>query len=269
VRVLSTLPVPCYVISDAHLGVTPPEVERRLLRFFRELDGRAASLVVNGDLFDFWFGWRRVMPRTGFRVLAALADLRERGLPILWLGGNHDCWGGDVLREEVGVEYHLGDWRGLIGSWRTRISHGDGLREREDRAYRWLRTVLRNPWAIRMFRWLHPDLATRLALGSSRASRTYRARDRGEGLRQVAIRDLRTSADLDLLIFAHSHVAALERSPEAGVYANAGTWMDDTTYLRIDQDQIALWRWSESGEDACLASVSRPALVSGRLTSAR
>lgn len=266
---MRVLPSPCYVFSDSHLGAAPKDVERQLLAFLRSLRGQAASLVINGDLFEFWFEWTWVIPRASFRVLAALADLVESGTRILWVAGNHDCWGGDVLREEVGVEYHLGDWRGLIGSWRTRISHGDGLREREDRAYRWLRTVLRNPWAIRMFRWLHPDVATRLALGSSRASRTYRARDRGEGLRQVAMRDLRTDADVDLLIFAHSHVAALERSPEAGVYANAGTWMDDTTYLRIHQDQIALLRWSESGEDACLASVSRPALVPGRLTSAR
>jgi UDP-2,3-diacylglucosamine hydrolase len=257
------------VISDAHLGVTPPEVERRLRRYLRDLDGQARSLVVNGDLFDFWFGWRRVMPRTGYRVLATLADLRERGLPILWLGGNHDCWGGDVLRQEVGVDYHLGDWHGRIGSWRTRISHGDGLRDKEDRGYRALRAVLRNPWAIRAFRWVHPDLATRLALGSSRASRNYRARDRGEGLRQVAMRDLRSAADLDLLIFAHSHVPALERVPGAGVFANAGTWMDDTTYLRIDQEQVALLRWSERGADAHIATESRPVLVAGGITSAR
>lgn len=263
------LRVPCYVISDAHLGVTPPAVERHLLRFLDQLHGRAGSLVINGDLFDFWFAWRRVMPRVGFRILAALANLAERGLPVVWLAGNHDCWGGDVLRAEVGVEYHTGEWRGVIGPWRARISHGDGLRDREDRAYRWLRRVLRNPAAIRAFRWIHPDVATRIALGSSRASRTYRARDNGEGLRQVALRDLRDEPELDLLIFAHSHVPALERLPGAGVYGNAGTWMDDTTYLRIDDGGVDLWRWAENGRDDLLVRIPRTAPAPERLTSAR
>lgn len=263
------LHVPCYIISDAHLGVTPPVVERNLLRFIEQLHGRAGSLVINGDLFDFWFAWRRVMPRVGFRVLAALADLHERGLPIVWLAGNHDCWGGDVLRHEVGVEYHLGEWRGAIGPWHARISHGDGLRDREDRGYRWLRRVLRHPAAIRAFRWLHPDVATRIALGSSHASRTYRARDNGEGLRQVAMRDLRANPDLDLLVFAHSHVPALERMPGAGIYGNAGTWMDDTTFLRVDAGGVELLRWTAPDREDLLVRIPRAEPAAERLTSAR
>lgn len=263
------LRVPCYVISDAHLGVTPPAVERNLLRFIEPLHEHAGSLVINGDLFDFWFAWRQVMPRVGFRILAALADLQERGVPVVWLAGNHDCWGGEVLREELGIAYQLAEWHGEIGPWRVRISHGDGLRDREDRGYRWLRRVLRNPAAIRAFRWLHPDFATRLALGSSHASRTYRARDNGEGLRQVAMRDLRAAPDLDLLIFAHSHVPALERMPGAGIYGNAGTWMDDTTYLRIDPNGVELLRWLAPGRDELLVRIPRPEPAAARVTSGR
>jgi len=87
------LPAPAYVISDAHLGFAMQDVERSPVRFLRFLHGRAGSLVINGDLFEFWFEWRRVMPRGAFRVLAALADLRESGVPILMIAGNHDCWG--------------------------------------------------------------------------------------------------------------------------------------------------------------------------------
>lgn len=261
-----SLPTPCCVISDAHLGVTPPEVEARLRRFLRELDGHAASVIINGDLFDFWFAWRRVMPRTGFRVLAQLAALVERGIPVVWVAGNHDCWGGEVLRSDVGVDYHLGEWHGSIGSWRARVAHGDGLRGVEDAGYRRLRTVLRHPWAIRAFRLLHPDLATRVALGSSDASRKYRARDGGEGLRRVAERDLRADPALDLLVFAHSHVPALTRMAEGGVYANAGTWMDDTTYLRIDDDAVHLRRWRDREPDEALGVEWRSG---ARLTSAR
>lgn len=261
---MPVLPAPCYVISDAHLGVTPPEVEPRLRRFLGDLDGRAGSLIINGDLFDFWFAWRRVMPRVGFRVLALLASLAERGLPVVWIAGNHDCWGGDVLRSEVGVDYHLGEWRGQAAGWQTRVAHGDGLRGVEDAGYRRLRSVLRNPLAIRAFRLLHPDLATRIALGSSDASRRYRARDGGDGLRHVAHEALRAEPTLELVIFAHAHVPALERVAGGGVYANAGTWMDDTTFLRIDEDAVHLLRWHGPGEEELLGSETRAAVTNAR-----
>src|SRR5205807_6570416 len=125
------LPSPCYVFSDAHLGVAEASRERELLAFLRSLRGVAGSLVVNGDLFDFWFEWKWVMPRRGYRVLAALAELREEGVPVLWIAGNHDCWGGEILRQDVGVDFHVGPWEGSLGGWRARIEHGDGLRPRE------------------------------------------------------------------------------------------------------------------------------------------
>ncbi len=263
------LPPPCYLISDAHLGVTPPEVERGILRFLERLEGEAGSLIVNGDLFDFWFEWRSVIPRVGFRVLAQLARLAERGVPILWIAGNHDCWGGDVLRADVGAQYHVGPWRGEIAGWSVRIDHGDGLRRDEDRRYRALRAVLRHRWAVRAFRLVHPDLGTRLASGSSQASRTYRARDGGAGLREVARRALENDPSLDLLVFGHSHVAGLERVAGGGIYANAGTWMDDTTYLRVDGAAVELRRWKSSGEDELLVREARRATDAARVTSAR
>ena len=263
---MRVLPDPCYVISDAHLGVTTPEAERNLLQFVEHLEGRAASLVINGDLFDFWFEWRTVIPRRGFRVLAALARLAERGTSILWVAGNHDCWGGDVLRRDVGATYHVGPWRGTLAGWEALIEHGDGLREIEDRRYRMLRSVLRHPWAIRAFRFIHPDLGTRIALGSSHASRTYRARDGGAGLRAVAQRSLVSQPELQLLIYGHTHVPMLERTPSGAVYANAGTWMDDTTYLRVTADTIELRRWTGRDGDELLgreAHADRAAATSG------
>src|SRR5512146_3092710 len=133
------LAAPCYVFSDAHLGAAPASLERSVASFLRSLRGRAGSLLINGDLFDFWFEWRRVQPRGHFRTLSALADLRDAGVPVMYVGGNHDCWGGDVLTHDVGVEYHLGAWHGALGGWKAYVDHGDGLREREDRAYRRLR----------------------------------------------------------------------------------------------------------------------------------
>lgn len=237
------LPGPAYLLSDAHIGVAPPDAERDLVTFLRWLPGDAGSLVINGDLFDFWFEWKHVLPRVGLRVIGELARLVDGGLPVLWIAGNHDCWGGDALRRDVGLDYHVGPWRGSLGGWDTVIEHGDGLREREDAPYRRLRRVLRHPWAIRAYRRLHPDWATALAMRSSHTSRNMRPGDEGEGLRQVAHARLAKPGAPQLLVLGHSHVATLER-PAAGVFANPGAWLDEPRFLRITPECVALCRWA-------------------------
>jgi UDP-2,3-diacylglucosamine hydrolase len=251
-------PAPAYVISDIHLGHAPAEVERALLGFLRALPGHAGSLVINGDLFEFWFEWKRVVPRSGVRALAALMDLRDAGLPVTMIAGNHDCWGGEVLRE-AGVTFVEGPWFGTLGGWQARVEHGDGLRAKEDRGYRALRRVLRNRLAIRAFRSIHPDWATRLAMGSSQTSRSYQPRDAGRGLREVARATLEAHDDVELLIYGHSHVAALERMAGGRVYANAGSWLDAPTYLLITPERVVLREWHGSTEGPDLHALDRVA----------
>jgi UDP-2,3-diacylglucosamine hydrolase len=253
------LNTPCYIISDAHLGFAPVEVERAIVSFLRHVAGEGKALVVNGDLFEFWFEWKSVIPRRGFRALAALADVVDAGVPVLMIAGNHDCWGGDVLRRDVGVNYVFGPWRENIGPWRTHIEHGDGLRPVEDKRYRALRRVLRSPLAIRSFRWIHPDLSTPIANGSSHTSRNYAARDGGRGLRDAAARIESANSDCDLIVFGHSHVATLERLPRGTVYGNAGSWLSGPTFLRLTDERIALRRWDGSAESADLHAFDRSA----------
>jgi UDP-2,3-diacylglucosamine hydrolase len=163
------------------------------------------------------------------------------------------------LRKDVGVDYLVGVWEGALAGWRCRIEHGDGLRPREDSRYRMMRRVLRHPWAISMFRRLHPDFATRLATHSSHASRTYGARDQGRGLARIASETLRARRDLELLIYGHSHVTALMRMPTGAVYANAGSWLDAPTFLRATEERIELRRWDGSAEGLHLDALDRVA----------
>ncbi|WP_434480612.1 UDP-2,3-diacylglucosamine diphosphatase [Gemmatimonas sp.] len=251
------LPTPCHVIGDVHLGVASPESEQALLRLLRDVPSRARSVVIMGDLFDFWFAWESAMPRTGFRVLSALADLHDAGIPVLWIGGNHDCWGGDALQKETGAVYTLDPWRGRIGAWDAMLAHGDGLREVEDAPYRRLRAVLRHPWAIRAFGALHPTLATRIAMRSSKTSRKGRARDGGAGLLAVATAALTDVDGPQLVLHGHSHVPTLLRAGH-GVYGNAGAWYLDRQYLVIDDEQVTRREWHPSGEHVVLDVAERP-----------
>jgi UDP-2,3-diacylglucosamine hydrolase len=251
------LPAPCLVMSDAHLGAAPSERERETTAFLDYARRTAGSVVINGDLFDFWFEWRTVMPRGHVRVLGALAALADAGMPLVMLAGNHDAWGGDVLAREIGARLVDGDWDGEVAGWRTHISHGDGRRVREDRRYRALKRVMRNPLAIRAFRALHPDFATRVASGTSNRSRSHGASDGGSGLRAVAHEYLAAHRDTDLVVFGHSHVATLERVPGAGVYANPGAWVNRPTFLVIGPERIELRAWSGSSEGDLLDAVDR------------
>jgi UDP-2,3-diacylglucosamine hydrolase len=236
----------CYVISDAHVGAASQQSERALIAFLEGLEGEAASLLIVGDLFDFWFEWRHVLPRHGVQVIGALARLVRRGTPVTWLAGNHDCWGGEILENDLGIEYRLADWRGTIGPWAVEAHHGDGLRDAADRGYRRMRAVLRNRWSIRAFRWIHPDVASRLALGTSTASRLRNATDGGAGLRAVAASRLTAADAPELLIYGHSHVPAVERIGR-GIYANCGAWWADPLYLLIDEREVSLRRWTSAG----------------------
>lgn len=251
------LPAPCYIFSDAHLGFAPGDAEQATLRFLRSLHGRAGSLIVNGDLFEFWYEWKRVIPRPAFRVLAALADLRDAGIPVVMLAGNHDCWGGEVLREDVGVDYRFDPYVGSVGGWQAHVEHGDGLRAVEDAGYRRLRAVLRHPLAKRAFRWLPADAASGLAYSSSHASRTYQPEDEGAGLERVALATLAATPGLELVAYGHSHVPTLVRAPGGGVYANSGPWMDQRTFLVVTPERVALRRWDDSPEGADLDVLDR------------
>lgn len=253
------LPTPCYVVGDAHLGVASREAERGLLHLLRTVPEDARSLVIMGDLFDFWFAWRHAMPRVGFRALAALADLHDAGIPVLWIGGNHDCWGGEALRAETGAEYTLDPWRGLIGPWDTLLAHGDGLRDKEDAPYRRLRTVLRHPLSITAFSWLHPNLATWIAARSSHTSRKARARDGGAGLLAVGSAALADPDGPRLVLHGHSHVPMLQQTGR-GVYGNAGAWYLDQQYLVIDDAAITRRQWNGAAPATVLDRIERQAL---------
>lgn len=115
---------------------------------------------------------------------------------------------------------------------------------------------MRNRFAIKAFRnLLHPDWASRLALGSSTASRVHRARDEGRGLRAYAEKELEKSKGLDLLVYGHSHVAALERMSGGGVFANAGSWLEAPTFLKVTNESVELREWDGSPEGKRLDAI--------------
>jgi UDP-2,3-diacylglucosamine hydrolase len=120
---------PYLIVSDIHLGAVPESTERAFRDFLGWVGGHASGLLINGDLFDFWFEYRTVIPRQHFRVLAALTDLVEAGVPVTFLGGNHDAWTGSVLSGDVGMEIAAEPLERTIAGRRAMVVHGDGVGE--------------------------------------------------------------------------------------------------------------------------------------------
>src|SRR5262245_34618682 len=158
---------PDFIASDVHLGPATRERERTFLAFLNHIGDEAGTLLINGDLFDFWFEYGKVIPGTHFRVLAALAELVEAGVRVTLIGGNHDAWGGRFLREDVGIDYHTGLWRTTFAGRPALVAHGDGLGKGDFR-YRALKAVVRSKTIIGLFRMIHPEIGLRIAEGVSR-----------------------------------------------------------------------------------------------------
>ena len=228
---------PCFVFSDVHLGVTPPEVERALLGFLDHVRDAAGSVIINGDLFDFWFEWGDVIPSRHYRVLAELADLIDSGCPVTMLGGNHDAWGGSFLREQVGIALHDGVLRTQFAGKPALVAHGDGL-GKGDVKYRMLKRVLRSRAAVWGFRVLHPEIGMRIATGVSTTDEKHQhdrsSQTRADFLEQWAREQFAEDASLGWVMCGHSHVPALVEMGAGRYYINSGDWITNRTYVTID-----------------------------------
>lgn len=240
-----------FIASDQHLGAVPRSKELAFIEFLEHVGKEGRSLLLVGDLFDFWFEYGPVIPGRHFRVLAALADLVDAGIPVTLMGGNHDAWGGRFLREEVGVAFHPDQLRTEIGGRQALVAHGDGV-GRGDLKYRFLKAVLRSPITTTAFRILHPELGLRLAGAvSTTEAKVYQdssAPGRARYIEEWARERLREEPELDLIICGHSHLPAVVEIEPGRYYLNAGDWIRHDTYITVRPGEPPrLHSWTTGG----------------------
>jgi len=232
------------VVADAHLGQVPPAVESAFHRFLEAVPDLGEALLINGDLFDFWFEYGAVIPRRHFATVAKLHALRAKGVAITLVGGNHDRWGGDFLTKDLGIGFHGGEAEILVAGRRAFVAHGDGLTEQHWSA-KLMHRVTRHPATVRVFRALHPDLgfwiAHRLSGTLADSTRDPAVLDRAARAQaQYAADLLRRRPDLGLVILAHTHRPALERLDGGRAYLNPGAFLDGGRYAVVTQDAVEL-----------------------------
>lgn len=242
------MPTPDYITSDIHLGAVPRETERAFLSFLEHVGAHASSLLIAGDLFDFWFEYGTIIPGRHFRVLAGLARLVEAGIPVTMAGGNHDWWGGRFLEQEVGIVFHGRPFEISLGGRRALVAHGDGL-GRGDLRYRALKALLRSRAAILGFRALHPELGARIARAVSstegKADHDERAQSRAQFLESWAAARLAEDETLAWVVCGHTHVPAIRELAPGRYYVNAGDWITHDSYVTIPAgaSRPELHRW--------------------------
>lgn len=230
---------PVYLASDVHLGAIPSPREQAFLSWLGGLGEVASHVVINGDLFDFWFEYRRGVPRGYEAVLGILSELVRGGVPVTLMGGNHDWWGGRYLREEIGVEFLQDPVVRDLAGFRTFLAHGDGL-GKGDLGYRLLKLVLRGRLTRSAFALLGPDLGGRIAGGVSKTEHRWGEPTRGdlersEALEAWAVSKLEASPELDLVVLGHTHIPLVREVAPGRWYVNAGDWVHHASYLVLEE----------------------------------
>ncbi|MCL4865793.1 MAG: UDP-2,3-diacylglucosamine diphosphatase [Gemmatimonadales bacterium] len=234
------------IVQDAHLGAAPPEAEEALMAFLDAVPRLGDALLVNGDLFDFWFAYRRAIPRKGFLVAAELARL-ARKIPVMMTGGNHDRWGDSFWDRDAGVRFSSGSLRFDLGARQALAIHGDGIAE-QHWGGRLIHRITRHPVSAFLFRSVPPDLGFRLVDRMSTrladSTRDHAILDRAaRNQEQWALDQLSRDPDLHLLVMGHTHRPALQQTATGATYLNPGAWLDGHRYAVATPDSCALRQW--------------------------
>ena len=241
-----------YFASDNHLGAPTPEAsaprEKRFVQWLSEIQQDAAALFLLGDLFDFWFEYKTVVPKGFVRVLGKLAEMADAGIPIHFFVGNHDLWMLDYLEKEVGIKVHYQPKEFTFNDRLFFIGHGDGLGP-EDKGYKRMKKIFTNPFFQWCFRWLHPDLGMRLGhylsvknkLISGEEDAIFLGEDK-EWLAQYAKRKYNEKAR-DYFVFGHRHIPLDIAINDQARYINLGDWISHYTYAEFSENTMALKKW--------------------------
>jgi len=234
------------VLSDAHVGATPPEVEEALLAFLERAPELGDCLLLNGDIFDFWFAYRRLIPRRGFEVAAAIRRVRKR-MPVAMVGGNHDRWGEDFWEKDLDVRFAPLRMELLIGARRVLAVHGDGVTESHWSAVL-LQEITRHPVFVSI--WKHAPIWFAFWVVDRMTHSLGNTVREEEILQQASVRqrawaeaELARDPTLGCLVMGHTHRPMLSEPKLGQQFLNPGAWLDGFRYGIVTPTGAELATW--------------------------
>jgi len=233
-----------YFISDLHLATHPgpEEMEQQdiFIKFINEIRSDLTHLFIVGDLFDFWFEYKNVIPKMYFQFLYLFRKLTDQGVEIHYLAGNHDFALGTFFDEELNISTHLDTYIFELADKKFYLYHGDGV-AKKDIAYRFLKRILRNKTNQKLFRWLHPDWGIPFAKFVSGSSRKYTnqlnlERDESD---YIEFAEQKFEEGYDYVLMGHRH-NPLKHNKDGHTYINLGDWITLFSYAVFDGEQLDL-----------------------------
>jgi UDP-2,3-diacylglucosamine hydrolase len=238
-----------YFLSDFHLGVPTAEAsiarEKKIVQFLTEAQKDAAAIFVVGDLFDFWYEYKMVVPKGYVRILGKLAEITDSGIPVHFFVGNHDMWMKDYFQKELNIPVYFEPKSFEFYGKKFLIGHGDGLGP-GDHSYKFMKKIFRNPLCQWLFGIVPPQIGIGLADYFSRKSRA-KAGDTdkvflGEDKEWLIIycKEILQKENVDYFIFGHRHLPINHQLPGGSVYINLGDWLKYCSYAVYDGTAIAL-----------------------------
>lgn len=238
-----------YFLSDFHLGAPDAasslQREKQVVRFLDEVKYDAAEIFLVGDMFDFWYEYRKVVPKGFTRLLGKLAELSDTGIAMHFFVGNHDMWMKGYFQKELNIPVYFEPKEFERNGKKILIGHGDGLGP-GDRGYKFIKKIFRNPVCQWLFGVLPPFLGMGLANFLSQRSRAQTGSTEevflGEDKEWLIIysKEVLKEKKFDFFVFGHRHLAIDFRLSETSRYINLGDWIHYYTYAVFDGKEMTL-----------------------------
>jgi UDP-2,3-diacylglucosamine hydrolase len=238
-----------YFSSDNHLGAPTKEEsfprEKKFVKWLDEIKEDAAAIFLLGDLFDFWFEYKTVVPKGFVRTLGKLAEISDSGIPIYFFVGNHDLWMNDYFKKELNIPTYHDSKEFIFNNKTFLIGHGDG-KGPNDKGYKRMKKVFTNPFLKWIYRWLHPDIGMRIAhhlsvknkLISGDEDKKFLGENE-EWLAAYAKRKLENK-HYDYFVFGHRHLPMEIKVGENSTYFNLGDWINHYTFGVFDGENFEI-----------------------------
>jgi len=249
-----------YFISDIHLGAPAlsDNKERELLfaQWLDEIQNDVEELYLMGDVFDFWYEYKKVVPRGFTRILGRIANLTDSGIPVYFFPGNHDLWAFDYFSSELGVTvYHEGIIKEISGK-KFFLAHGDGL-DAADKGYIFLKKIFTSKTSQWLFSRLHPNFAFKVAHDWSKSTRLAKIDlhevfdAHNDGMYKFA-GDFLKNESVSYFIFGHRHIPVNTKINEKTSFVLLGDWIKNYTYGVFDGETFELKRYKDlaTGQEA-------------------
>jgi UDP-2,3-diacylglucosamine hydrolase len=238
-----------YFLSDFHLGApnaaTSLQREKKIVSFLDEISKDATEIFILGDLFDFWFEYRKVVPKGFVRILGKLASIADGGVPIHFFTGNHDMWMKNYFQKEMSINVYHEPTAFELQNKKLLIGHGDGLGP-GDHGYKFLKKIFRNPIAQFCFGIIPPVIGIGMANYFSRKSRAKTGKQdeifEGEENEWLVAysKEILAAKYYDYFVFGHRHLPLdISLSPNS-TYINLGDWITHFSYAVMDDGILQL-----------------------------